>query len=143
MRWPNGQTETTTYVDINQYHSWQEGSLPEPPPPVDPFETLTDGQFDGGQSADDGKVEEETVGIAEAHLDQVTLAPNPARSQVLLNGVRTGDVVTVLRLDGSALWQGQARTSVHLLNAEDWPAGVYLVRIQSGEASRVLRLIKA
>ena len=143
VRWPNGQTETTTYVDINQYHSWQEGILPEPPPPVDPVETLTDGQFDGGQSADDGKVEEESVGIAEAHLDQVTLAPNPARSQVVLNGVRTGDVVTVLRLDGSTLWQGKARTSVHLLNAEDWPAGVYLLRVQSGEASRVLRLIKA
>ncbi len=81
--------------------------------------------------------------IAEAVSSVFKIYPNPANEQVTISGLKTGDKVTVSSITGKQLMQFTSiNTYETTLNLNNFPAGIYFVRVERDGFVGVQKLIK-
>ena len=77
----------------------------------------------------------------------VDLFPNPATDhlQIQLPSLSTSAALTIQNLQGQALYQNRLQLSptlqTHEIQVAGWPAGVYVLRVQSGERQWVRKFV--
>lgn len=87
--------------------------------------------------------EHDPVGIETNSLESLKLFPNPTQNSINLTSMN-GDVesVTVFDLSGRMVTQqntsGQTQVEI---NVEDWNNGVYLMRVNNGDESKVMKFV--
>lgn len=84
------------------------------------------------------------VGIDEAEGAALTLTPNPASTEVTVNGLKTGSKVSVMDVSGRAVLTRAVKQSDNqsiTLDVSQLPRGVYFVRVSDGSATAVRKLI--
>ena len=64
-------------------------------------------------------------------IAEVTIYPNPAQEQVVLEGVETGSSYLVLTADGKQVLSGIVSSSLHEISLEDLTAGAYVVFVRN------------
>jgi subtilisin-like proprotein convertase family protein len=84
--------------------------------------------------------------VVEINGAQVSIWPNPTQGplQISLTGELNNDLtVSVLSVQGQELRQERfsARTGIQQMDLSDLPAGAYLLRLTSGQAGQMLRII--
>lgn len=71
----------------------------------------------------------------------ITLYPNPAKGQFIVEGLETGSIVEMFNSNGQLIWTSKVSFEKTKINIEGYNAGVYVVRILSGNESAIHRLI--
>jgi hypothetical protein len=86
---------------------------------------------------------EVTTGTAEVNrLQQVTLFPNPAHDRLTLQGLTPHkDVVTVMNITGKRELSMVADETTFSVSLNGLAPGMYLIKIQSGDASIIKKII--
>lgn len=131
VRWPTGEIETAYNPPLNTYHHWLEGNVYSPP--VDPYDTLEDGQMGSGAD-DDEKTDPVPVGLVEILEREVQVGPNPNGGSFVINGTLPGDMALVYASNGRCVAQFPLqgmRTEVALSHLT---SGVYVLEIHRGSA---------
>ncbi|GAA0873236.1 hypothetical protein GCM10009117_23830 [Gangjinia marincola] len=81
---------------------------------------------------------EENLSTIDVDLANVSIFPNPAKDQILIDGVNVPFTATVFDISGKLI----LTTSSNAINTSLWQSGVYLVKINSSTGSVLKRLIK-
>lgn len=77
--------------------------------------------------------------IAPSDREEVPVAyPNPFSTHLNIDHVKPGDEVVVFGVDGKVLFSTEANNTTVNLNTEDWPNGVYLVKV-GGQGFKVVK----
>ena len=77
----------------------------------------------------------------------ISISPNPATDhlQIQLPSLSTSAALTIQNLQGQALYQNRLQLSptlqTHEIQVAGWPAGVYVLRVQSGERQWVRKFV--
>ena len=82
-------------------------------------------------------------GIDDKELSQVNIYPNPAKSLVNVSGLKDNvESVRIINLLGITIYSNNALNGSHLeINTSQYPAGVYIIRIDSKESKIIQKLI--
>ncbi|MDR2853982.1 MAG: leucine-rich repeat protein [Prevotellaceae bacterium] len=72
--------------------------------------------------------------INNANANNISISPNPARDFVTIDGIQSGETVTIIDLQGRTVLSAQTAT----INVSALPQGVYLVRV----GNNIAKLIK-
>jgi hypothetical protein len=71
----------------------------------------------------------------------IFLAPNPAYGTTQLKGIKSGDQIEVITLDGRQVFIATATNSTFDIDVEKWPAGVYLVKVSGAGDNTVVKMV--
>ena len=83
------------------------------------------------------------VGLAQLDLEKVSAYPNPSSDFFNLTfSTKSDRVITLCDLNGKTLRSEFSNQDRHRLDVSEFADGVYLVRVNSGEDVRTLRLVK-
>lgn len=83
------------------------------------------------------------VVVKNSKQTKVVIAPNPASSLIMIRGSKPGDYLTVTTASGVIKLNRQISTDDQKINVQDWPAGIYYVKISNDNAVVVERFIIA
>jgi hypothetical protein len=91
---------------------------------------------------DDVKVvKEDPAGIDETNLLTAALYPNPAQNNFRIQSSGKINRVDILGLDGKSV-RSVSYTNDQSIDVSDLVSGIYLVKVQSGQAYKTFRLVK-
>ena len=81
--------------------------------------------------------------VEDTLLSSIIVAPNPFSSQLRINHKEVVNArYELLDTNGSILHQGALEGTETILNSENLKAGVYLLRILSGDVVKTLRVVR-
>lgn len=84
-----------------------------------------------------------TVGIGTPGiLQQVTLYPNPAQDRVVVQGLKETTAYVLYDPAGSVAGSGMLTDKQASIGLDALPAGIYFLKLQSGKAVKVLKVLK-
>lgn len=83
-----------------------------------------------------------TTGISEQQLaDQIRMYPNPSHDRTVLSGLSSNDLITLSDMTGKVAYTTKATGSELTIPTLNMPSGVYFVKVQSGNAIAVKKLV--
>ena len=92
---------------------------------------------------DDIKYANVAIGIEDESKNRISIYPNPTADQwVVRNPSVDSYTVRLYDLKGQQLYDAFSAGQTHTIDASQYPAGVYLVKIQSSINEQTVRLIK-
>ena len=106
------------------------------------FEPLTNGLYqvtvtDGSCVVTSACIEVELqnvdpVGISSNSLDNVSVFPNPAKNEFVINGISELVEIQILDVTGKIIWAKSNFGEAVLVDSFNWEAGIYFVHIENG-----------
>jgi hypothetical protein len=83
------------------------------------------------------------VGVQENELLAVQVYPNPFEEQFSIENQEDDIQVRIMNLNGNVLFSSMLHKGKHQIDASNWPAGVYVVQIQTKRVVRTLKVVKS
>lgn len=83
-----------------------------------------------------------SLGVADSSIEGLVYAPNPVKDVININANSGIDQVTVYDILGREVLQQNGDTVTMQLNMSTLTSGNYLAKVQSGESTQVIKLIK-
>jgi hypothetical protein len=71
----------------------------------------------------------------------IFISPNPSRGKAQLREIKSGDQITVITFDGRQIFTATATNTTFEIDAEKWPAGIYLVKVAGTEDNTVVKMV--
>ncbi len=90
-------------------------------------------------------VPQDTTGIIDFALNEVTVYPNPAKDAVNIDfkgAFTAGCRIMVARASGQIIFVSAQTSDIMKIDVSDWAQGVYLIRIINGNESRIIKFVK-
>ncbi len=83
----------------------------------------------------------EQVGIDEVAAGAVTLAPNPASTGVVIDGIEAGTEVQIIDMQGRTHSKLKTQSTKLKVDVSQWPRGAYFVRAATPAGTVIRKLI--
>ncbi len=90
-------------------------------------------------------IPQDTTGIIDFALNEVTVYPNPAKDAVNIDfkgAFTAGCRIMVARASGQIIFVSAQTSDIMKIDVSDWAQGVYLIRIINGNESRIIKFVK-
>lgn len=86
--------------------------------------------------------EEADVSVEELAGLEISAFPNPASQQLTIRHYAGGSArLQIFQSDGSLFLDQRMQANTEQLNVQDWPAGLYIVHISSGDQQGTVRVV--
>ena len=82
-----------------------------------------------------------TTGIDDVNMESIVLFPNPASTSVTISGLKNGNVVTVVDMNGREVYKLSTANYQLTIDVSQLSQGAYFVRITSDQGSVIRKLI--
>jgi len=82
------------------------------------------------------------VNITSREISNFKLYPNPANTTLNLGNLQQNAQISIFSMDGKLMKQQDITTSESNINIEDFPKGVYLLKVNNKEVNMVQKFIK-
>lgn len=82
-----------------------------------------------------------TIGINELSLKGIKIYPNPASSELYINGVQPNSTITVIDILGKEVYTSTINGTSTTISISSFSKGLYLIKISQGEQSIIKKII--
>lgn len=81
------------------------------------------------------------TGINDISVNAINIYPNPAKNTVTVNNIEKGSMLSITDVTGQVLYTGKVNRETVTLNITEFGAGVYFVKVESGNTVVTEKLI--
>jgi subtilisin family serine protease len=82
-----------------------------------------------------------TIGISQLSLKGIKIYPNPASSELYINGVQPNSTITVIDILGKEVYTSTINGTSTTISISSFSKGLYLIKISQGEQSIIKKII--
>lgn len=82
-----------------------------------------------------------TTGIGNGFVDGIAVYPNPATTELFVNGVPDGTMAFIVDAIGRTVWESRFVVGISRIDVLGWPRGSYVLRLMSGDHSRSFKFM--
>lgn len=83
-----------------------------------------------------------TTGVMSVNAKHYRVSPNPATSQLNIEGIETNSPYTITGINGSVLGSGNLSADKHTIDTKALPVGVYLLHLDEAGKKQSIRFVK-
>jgi hypothetical protein len=75
-------------------------------------------------------------------LNEIKMSPNPVVDRLRISGLKAGEDISVTNLLGQSIYSSTTSRDAFDLDTQNWQAGIYLIKISSGAATKTFKVAK-
>ncbi|MBP1663963.1 MAG: hypothetical protein H6Q19_1103 [Bacteroidetes bacterium] len=77
-------------------------------------------------------------GVSNANATQLSFSPNPVRDMLTMSGLKAGDKLQLISVQGNILLQTTADNDYYVIDMSRFATGVYLIKVNN-EIAKIIR----
>ena len=82
------------------------------------------------------------AGLEDVETHAISILPNPFQNALTLNGLQAGNIIRVVKLDGTIVLTHTSKDTEAVLSTELWSKGAYFVEIDQENTRQVQLVVK-